>query len=196
LIDAVDRFATRRQVAPFSEPSNTQTNRGTVDAALDSSACLTVHACHQALLGIFEHLSTALLLYLAEQQQQTPPRTPPDAAFLPPCNTQAVIMTNLISHLLNQLDRAFLSLSSSSPSHSHSHPHAQQHQQHQNHKPAILRSMATPAGLPPTPETTWQIGSSNAPADILFNEMSQRQRKVRGQVKAVERLLRPVGNVA
>ena len=202
LIDAVDRFATRRQVAPYSEPSNTQINKGTVDAALDSSACLMVHACHQALLGVFEHLSTALLLYLAEQQQQTPPRTPPDAAFLPPCNTQAVIMTNLISHLLNQLDRAFLSLSSSSPPHchSHSHPHPQQQHQHQNHKPGILRSMATPAGLPPTPETTWQAGrgglDGNAPADILFNEMSQRQRKVRGQVKAVERLLRPVGNVA
>lgn len=200
LIDAVDRFATRRQVAPFPEPSNTQTNRGTVDAALDSSACLMVHACHQALLGIFEHLSTALLLYLAEQQHQTPPRTPPDAAFLPPCNTQAVIMTNLISHLLNQLDRAFLSLASSCPphSHSHSHPHPQQHhQQHQNHKPGILRSMATPAGLPGSaPEAAWQTGGSNAPADILFNEMSQRQRKVRGQVKAVERLLRPVGNVA
>ncbi|KAH6628115.1 hypothetical protein F5144DRAFT_654100 [Chaetomium tenue] len=213
LIDAVDQFAARRQVPTFPEPSsNPQANSGTIDAALDSSACLMVHASHQALLGVFEHLSTALLLHLAEQQQQhqTPPRTPPDAAFLPPGNTQALIMTNLISHLLNQLDRAFLSLSSSTPSHPHPHPHPQhQHHHHQTphphphpgHKPNILRSMAIPTGLPPpgtennnnNNNNTWQIMGSGAPADTLFNEMALRQRKVRGQVKAVERLLGRTG---
>ncbi|KAK3298747.1 uncharacterized protein B0H64DRAFT_386075 [Chaetomium fimeti] len=183
LIDAVDRFAARRQAAPFSEPPNAHTDGRTIDAALDSSACLMVHACHQALLGIFEHLSAALLLYLAEQQQQqTPPRTPPDATFLPPYQTQAVIMTNLISHLLNQLDRAFLSLSATS-----NHAHSQQHpqQQQQNHKAGVLRSMAGfDQGPPP--------GPSGGAADALFSEMAQRQSKVRGQVKAVERLLRPL----
>ncbi|KAH6854721.1 hypothetical protein B0I37DRAFT_38369 [Chaetomium sp. MPI-CAGE-AT-0009] len=191
LIDAVDRFAARRQAVPYPEPSRAHSDRGAIDSALDTSACLMVHACHQALLGVFEHLSASLLHYLAKQQQQhqqqTPPRTPPDASFLPPYNPQAVIMANLISHLLNQLDSAFLSLQASfNPAHSQQ----PQQQQHQSHKAGVLRSMAGFDQGPPLG------GGGSGPTDMLFNEMARRQSKVRGQVKAVERLLRPLQHVA
>jgi len=128
LINAVDRFALRKPT-PVSEPSygdrGQTANFGSptlvllpvIDTALDFSICLTLHACHQALLGVFENLSAALLLCLAEPQQLTPPRMQRDESFFSsPYSQQHAAVTNLISHLLSELDRGFLPLTSRSKS--------------------------------------------------------------------------------
>jgi hypothetical protein len=83
LINAVDRFTLRKQPTPVSGPldgdKGQPTNFGSpthalsplIDTALDSPICLMLHACHQALLGVFEDLSASLLVCLAEPQQPT-----------------------------------------------------------------------------------------------------------------------------
>ncbi|KAK4034552.1 hypothetical protein C8A01DRAFT_18666 [Parachaetomium inaequale] len=177
LINLVDSFASRRSLPPTNLPD---TDRGAVNTALDSSTCLMIHACHQALLGAFEDLSSSLL-HLSKPQRHTPPQTP-DASFLPPCTTQAVAMTNLISHLLNQLDRAVLSL----PGNFNLPP--PRHHEHGTipTSAAIFgHGQCEPPDLHPGHDT-WR---GNA-ALSLFSEMEERQMRVRGQVKAVERLLR------
>jgi len=71
LVKAVERFASRKptpvgnrgQTANFE--SSTPALSPVIDTALDSSICLMLHACHQALLGVFEDLSVSLLLCFA-----------------------------------------------------------------------------------------------------------------------------------
>ncbi len=191
LINAVDRF-TLRKPTPVSEPSDgdrgqtanfgspTRVLSLVIDTALDSSICLMLHACHQALLGVFEDLSASLLLCLAEPQKLTPPRTSRDESFFStPYNQQPAAMANLISCLVSELDRAFLPLAG----HSKSRPF-------RVHKaiPALTEKVGgyyEPAGLCTRTHATWQKDANQA----LLSEMEQRQMRVRTQVKAVERLL-------
>ncbi|KAL2160969.1 hypothetical protein VTH06DRAFT_8681 [Thermothelomyces fergusii] len=146
LADAADRFATGRAVRS-QEARGSGERRCALDAALESSTCLSLQACYQALLGVFDHVSAWLLLYLAQpqppppqQQQKTPPATPPHPACLAAasCSPQAAVMANLMAHLLSELSRIFLA----SPVNTHSlqqqqlqlrrrRPHYQQQQQQQ-----------------------------------------------------------------
>jgi hypothetical protein len=139
-----------------------------------------IHSCHQALLGVFDDLSSSLL-HLSKQRRHTPPETPPNAAFLPPYNTQAAVMTNLMSHLLNQLDRAVLSLPGNfNPPLGH-HEHGSM--------PATAGIFGHGQGEPPDLHPGHDTWRGDA-AFSLFSGMEQRQMRVRAQVKAVERLLR------
>ncbi|KAL2182950.1 hypothetical protein L209DRAFT_774652 [Thermothelomyces heterothallicus CBS 203.75] len=114
LTDAVDRFTAGRAMSSREPQESGRRRSSALDAAFDSSTRLTLHACHQALLGVFDHISAWLLLYLAQSpQQRTPPATPPHlpAYYLATCNQQAAVMANLMGHLLNELDRTFLASS-------------------------------------------------------------------------------------
>ncbi|AEO54515.1 hypothetical protein MYCTH_64004 [Thermothelomyces thermophilus ATCC 42464] len=58
LTDAVDRFTAGKAMSSLEEPQESGSRRrSTLDAAFDSSTRLTLHACHQALLGVFDHIS-------------------------------------------------------------------------------------------------------------------------------------------
>jgi hypothetical protein len=232
LINVVDRFVLSRRPTPAPEPhgadkGQTATRYCTedlfgsptlplspaIDTALDSSICLMLHSCHQAVLGIFEDLSASILVDLAESPLPTPPRTPTDPSFFPPpqYGPQPTAMANLISHILAQLDRAFLPLASESKprpvreQRSMSTPvvtfrqespvtqggskvggfyeHPQQHPNNVHSGGAWQKSGASPSSSSPS-------SSSHS----LWSEMEQRQMRVGSQVKAVEGLLRQPGN--
>ncbi|KAL2170661.1 hypothetical protein VTG60DRAFT_4586 [Thermothelomyces hinnuleus] len=196
LTDAVDRF-TARNAMSSQEPQECGRRRSTLDAALDSSTCLTLHACHQALLGVFDHISAWLLLYLAQSpQQQTPPATPPHPAYLATCNPQAAVMTNLMAHLLNELDRTFLASSIMST-------HSLQHHRHHKATPgppvALGQGMSNP-GVAGNPSRHWEppdlhsghaawLGGNTA-VFALFHDVEHRHARVRERLRAVEGLLR------
>ncbi len=201
LINVVDRYAarhaaTRRSPTPAAGPRNGYDSpspqphsagslSATIDTAFDSSITLMIHACHQALLGVFEELSASLLFYLTQPSStpiSTPPATPLSATFpTPPTpsntgggNNQAVDTANLMIHILTQLDRAIFSLPRGG-----SVPSSPQLQQQQGRKDVGARFATAAAG------GVWR---SNGSA-LLLDEMEQRQRRVRGQVKPVERML-------
>ncbi|SPQ19213.1 b33048fe-c91d-4b05-b913-1883e5fd39fc [Thermothielavioides terrestris] len=107
-----------------------------IDDALDASIRLTIHAAHQALLGVFDALSASCLLYLTagpqQQQQHQHQQTNPHAAppqtgcpSVPPSLSQIAATTNLLRSLLDQLDRVVLALGNAGPA------QAQQQQQQQ-----------------------------------------------------------------
>ncbi|KAH6630624.1 hypothetical protein B0J18DRAFT_421735, partial [Chaetomium sp. MPI-SDFR-AT-0129] len=187
LVDVVDRFAAKRRM-----PSSDVHLAG-IETALETSTRLMIHSCHEALLGIFEHLSASLLSHLSHpQHQQTPPRTPPHAAaFLPQQgNPQAAIVANSIRHLISQLDRAILSLSGT---YYNTQP-PQPHHQSEHETLSMANLMGHTSQVPGIPVTygggdeSW-LGN-NVTGNPLFNEMEQRQARVGGQIKTVERLLR------
>ncbi|KAK4148543.1 hypothetical protein C8A00DRAFT_19641 [Chaetomidium leptoderma] len=188
LANAVDRYASRRRLTPLSEPP---AGSPVIDGAFDSSIRLMIHACHQALLGTFEDLSSSLIIGLEEPQQARPLGTPPGPPFST-CSTQAAATTNLISHALNQLDRVISSLASDPGP-----PHP------------VGRKIQVATGIFCQPSADWagseEFSGQYEPlnvhhrghlklqrgdeTDALFNEMEQRQRRVRDQVKAVEGLV-------
>ncbi|AEO65535.1 uncharacterized protein THITE_2030560, partial [Thermothielavioides terrestris NRRL 8126] len=97
-----------------------------IDDALDASIRLTIHAAHQALLGVFDALSASCLLYLTagpqQQQQHQHQQTNPHAAppqtgcpSVPPSLSQIAATTNLLRSLLDQLDRVVLALGNAGP---------------------------------------------------------------------------------
>ncbi|KAL2136490.1 hypothetical protein VTI74DRAFT_3509 [Chaetomium olivicolor] len=147
-----------------------------IDTALDSSINLMIHACHQALLGIFEDLTASSFFQLVETQQPTPPGTPPAASF----HSQehpALVMANLISHHLDELDRAVSKLSKN--------PVAVYRQDWPDRRGQGEFSEAyEPPDLHFGGHTTWQ-GCLSLP---LFKDMEQRWLRVRHQVRAAERL--------
>ena len=195
LISAVDRFASKKPAsAPVPSNANDRgqpANFGSpalglpsavIDNALDSSICLMLHSCHQALLGILEDLSASLILCSAEAPQLTPPRTPRgDGSFYPPhYNQHPTTMIHLIQHLFSEMDRAFLPLPD--------HPK--------------IRSFRNPKGMPTVADkvggyfgaaglqplkshATWHKGGGHS----LVSQMDQRRVRVKNQVKAVERLV-------
>lgn len=194
LINLVDRRASSIPTPPTTTPHTTTTNDTTtttdplpptlppqpsaINPALDTSTSLIIHASHQAVLGIFDDISSSLLQYLSEPQQQhqqqhrpTPPATPPNAPYFPPCNTQAAVMANLMSHLLGELDRAVLSL--------------------------VGGEAGAPVRYDGVLEGVNQGGGNGAWGEgvlgVLLREMEVRRVRVGGQVKAVERLLRQPG---
>jgi hypothetical protein len=195
LINAADRFASKKpmpapvpsnggdrgQPANFGSPSLGLPSHA-ISNALDSSICLMLHACHQAVLGIFEDLLGSLLLCLGEPQQLTPPRTPRgDGSFYPAqYNQQPASMVNLIAQLLAELDRAFAPLASQS---SKSRPF-----RHPKGMPTVAEKVGGyfgPALQPLKSHATWHKGSN----PLLAGEMEQRRVRVRNQVRAVERLV-------
>lgn len=188
LVDVVDRFAAKRRM-PSSDVH--LASIGSLETALETSTRLMIHSCHEALLGIFEHLSASLLSHLSHpQHQQTPPRTPPHAAaFLPQQgNPQAAIVANSIRHLISQLDRAISSLSgtyyNTQPDHQSEHETLQA-----SSVTNLMGHTSHVSGVPVTfggGDENW-LGNIGNP---LFNEMEQRQARVGGQIKTVERLLR------
>ncbi|KAK4161226.1 hypothetical protein QBC43DRAFT_98970 [Cladorrhinum sp. PSN259] len=116
-ISMVDCYASSRQTTPRGHSINDhipQTNPGMMpmmmphsstittmisdDDAADTSACLTILACHQLIIGAFEHLCDSFLRTMAAVQYNTPPQQ------------QIQVTVNLIGHLINQLDRSLGSL--------------------------------------------------------------------------------------
>ncbi|KAK3393958.1 hypothetical protein B0H63DRAFT_31300 [Podospora didyma] len=174
-----------------------------VHSAMDTSICLVAFACYQGLLGVFEDICASFLHYSEELQHPPSPRTPSAATFASSSTTQVVVMVNLISHLLNQLDRAINSLAGSSA------------------PPQPMR--VDQAGLPMTalsPTSSWS-GKSETGEDApnahfgdyelsnshfnqhggrpehrqkatatIFDQMEQRQHTVRTQIKTIKRMIR------
>lgn len=200
LISLVDRYAAKRAAASPRAAKNGQAAQPQrmvapstlrsfssyslafspiIDKALDSSVCLMIHSCHQALLGVFEDLSASLLAHLSELQHPTPPGTPPGSSAFPSCHEQVGVVVNLISHLLNQLDRAIGPLST-----------------HINGPPQPARFSMTPRQEPAghfehhTHYQEHQPMTQGGVFSPLLSEMDQRQLRVRDQVKRVEGLLR------
>lgn len=215
LINLVDRYTSKRMTPLAKRPDDAgkgqtqgNTKRDTtaifeplslpsspvIDSALDSSICLMIHACHQALLGVFEDLSTSFLVQLPELQQPTPPGSPSGSSVFSSGADQVGVITNLMSHLLSQLDRTIGSLSSNSNS-----------LQVLGHKgsqfsTATMRQ-TSPDGNMSGPYTGYyepahphfgghQSRGQEKVSAFLFHEMEQRQLRVRDRVKSVEGLLR------
>ncbi|KAK4244265.1 hypothetical protein C7999DRAFT_17452 [Corynascus novoguineensis] len=193
LIDVVDRFAAAR---PMASLRPVELGPGsTIDTAFDASTCLMVQACQQSVLGVLEHISAWLLLYMTKSSQhQTPPKTPPPPTVLSNCHPQAAAMTNLIIHILTELDRAFMILSRNA--------HALRHQGdivtpgpmtalgHGLPNSRIAR--ATTIGghwEPPDLQPGHNAWQGNTAALSLFSDVKERRARVREQMKAVQGLL-------
>ncbi|KAK4135795.1 hypothetical protein BT67DRAFT_376242, partial [Trichocladium antarcticum] len=185
LVNIVDRYAAKGAVPP---PRLTDDEGGVlaqsslvIDSALGASIHLMIHACHQALLGVFEDLSTSFLVQLTALQQPTPPGTPPGPAVFPPCSAQVGVMTNLMNHLAEQLDRAIGSLHSvrTPPQPVRFSP------RHGSPECGLSEPFAGHYVLPHTHFDREKIQSR------LFYEMEHRQLRVRDRMKSVGRLLRP-----
>lgn len=230
LINVVDRFVLSRRPTPAPEPHGADKGQAApryctedlfgsptlplspaIDTALDSSICLMLHSCHQAVLGIFEDLSASILVDLAESPIPTPPRTPTDPSFFPPpqYGHQPTALANLISHILGQLERAFLPLASESK------PRPVREQRSMSTPVVTFRQDSPVCGAAATQgakvggfyeqqhqqqhpgSAAWQKGGSSpspSSSHSLWSEMEQRQMRVGSQVKAVEGLLRQPAN--
>ncbi|KAK3898730.1 hypothetical protein C8A05DRAFT_18735 [Staphylotrichum tortipilum] len=206
LINVVDRYAARhaaarrsptpagpRSAGGYESPSPQQQGLSTIiDTAFDSSICLMIHACHQALLGVFEELSASFLFYLTQPSStptSTPPATPLSATFPAPTqttaanngNNQAIVMANLMSQILSQLDRAIASLLRGG-----SVPPSPQLGGRKDGAAAAVARFCAPSSAG---SGVWHGNGGAGTTGALLEEMEQRQRRVRGQVKPVERML-------
>lgn len=192
LIDVVDRFAAARPMASLRpvEPGP----GSTIDTAFDASTCLMVQACQQSVLGVLEHISAWLLLYMAKSSRhQTPPGTPPPPTDLPNCHPEAAVMTNLIIHILTELDRAFMTLSRKA--------HALRHQAdmvtpepmaalgHGLSNSRIARDTMGGHWEPPDLQPRHDTWQGDTAALSLFGDVKERRARVREQMKAVQGLL-------
>ncbi|KAL2255923.1 hypothetical protein VTK26DRAFT_2477 [Humicola hyalothermophila] len=187
LISLVDRYAAQKAAA-FQKPKKrglgaqpqsstppppTLTNFNgspmatspAIDNALDSSTCLMIHSCHQALLGVFEDLSTSFLAHLAQVEKATPPGTPPGPSYFPSCREQLEVVINLFSHLLAQLDRAMGLLST-------------------HDVPLQPLTQGASESKPPETHPTREGKASSR----LFMEIDQRQRRVQDLFRMLEQL--------
>lgn len=179
-------------LAPSHNPTDSDVPPAIRDA-LDSSIRLTVHASHQALMGVFDELSRSFLLHLAGQpHQHSPSPFPPTAASLQPSIPQMAATTTLMSHLFQQLDRGIRSISQTQRS-----PQSQGHGVLSPSYPQVMTpndtgesqggftSLDQQFGEQAGQQHSWQENG----AWTLLHEMGQTQRRVGDQIKAVERLL-------
>ncbi|KAK4197151.1 hypothetical protein QBC40DRAFT_286078 [Triangularia verruculosa] len=110
LIGFMDRYATQQMISP-STPDGYQISPGVtggsapIKSATETSICLTALASHQLLLGVLEDLCTSFLSVIDRGRSARSPNTPSTSS-----HSQMLAMANLISHLLEQLDRALRSL--------------------------------------------------------------------------------------
>jgi hypothetical protein len=164
---------------PFDSTTTLTPPPSAIDPALDTSTSLVIHASHQAVLGVFEDISSSLLQSLSEPQHghghghahghgPTPPATPPHAPLFQTCKSQAMVMANLMSHLLGELDRAVLSLAGGKP------PSAP------GREPLDGNQAVGGHG------GDWR---REGVVGLLWGEMERRRVRVGAQVKAVEGLL-------
>lgn len=199
LANTMDRYAAGKTV--HSRDTEGGGVRSTLEAALESSTCLALHACHQAIFGALDHISIWLLLYLSQPpQQQTPPATPPHPAHLPTYDPQAAVMTNFMVHLLNELNRTFWS----SPIITHTQLQQHSHQHHTAASPdappvALGQGMPNPGPIgnanghwkPPDVHSghiAWQ--GVNKGLSSLLHDAECRHTRVRERLVAVGELLR------
>ncbi|KAK0737343.1 hypothetical protein B0T21DRAFT_287364 [Apiosordaria backusii] len=137
LISFVDRYVTRQMISPeaslldktrtgsdayqigpatirSSVPGHSLhgfSSSSPINSAAETSISLVVLASHQLLLGIFEDLCTSFLFRINRGRPTTPPNTPSTGGvFFGSSHSQMPAMANLISHLMEQLDRVLQSL--------------------------------------------------------------------------------------
>ncbi|KAK0671474.1 hypothetical protein QBC41DRAFT_354275 [Cercophora samala] len=123
LISFLDRYAARQMTSPQTPLENRRSGSdgyrishgststsAPMSSAIETATSLTALSSHQLLLGMFEDISTSFLAQINSGQAATPPSTPSRGAFFGPSHGQMLAIVNLISHLMEQLDRAFQSL--------------------------------------------------------------------------------------
>ncbi|KAK4174910.1 hypothetical protein QBC36DRAFT_242327 [Triangularia setosa] len=135
LINFVNRYATRHMISPHTPQDKRSTGSEAyqtansmmrssagqsssgfssepIKSATETSISLTVLASHQLLLGIFEDLCTSFLSQINRGRPNTPPNTPSTGAFFASSHSQMLVMVNLISHLVEQLECVVQTLTS------------------------------------------------------------------------------------
>ncbi|VBB73139.1 Putative protein of unknown function [Podospora comata] len=217
LISFMDRYAARRMISPhiplerrrassdvYRIPHGAIGSSAPISKATDTAISLMALASHQMLLGIFEDLCSSFLSQINSGQAATPPNTPSTGAFFGSSHSQMLAMTNLISHLMEQLDRALRSLAvgqQDAPEGSEGLIAAASVAVASTHDAEFDHALDFGNPPPPSqahqePDFDGQKHNRRTPqtlqegvVSVIFNQVEQRQTRAREQVLMLRRLL-------